>query len=229
MSFNSVSFAAFLPVVFMLYWIIPKKYQWVVLLISSYYFYMSWNVKYVFLIFLTTAVSYCSGILLERTASSSGRKVILLCTVTVCLGILFLFKYFNLFSNIFCSFLGLFAIQLHPVTVNLLLPVGISFYTFQTLSYVADVYLGRISAEKHLGRYAVYISFFPQLVAGPIERTGNLLPQIKSGKQFRYEDAVYGLRQMLWGFYKKVVIADTLSYYVDKVYNAPYTWGGVLI
>ncbi|MCM1213718.1 MAG: hypothetical protein NC331_00460 [Lachnospiraceae bacterium] len=231
MSFNSIAFAIFLPIVFVIYWSIPKKYQWIVLLISSYYFYMCWNAKYVFLILLTTAVSYSCGLLLEKTKSPESKKVILACSIFVCLGILFLFKYFNLFTNTICKVMRLVNIQLHPATVSLLLPVGISFYTFQTLSYVMDVYCGKVSAEHHFGKYAVFISFFPQLVAGPIERTDNLLPQIKAERHFQYEEAVYGLRQMLWGFFKKIVIADTLAYYVDRVYASPdivSVWGGAV-
>lgn len=229
MSFNSITFAIFLPVVFLLYWSIPKKYQWIVLLVSSYYFYMSWNAVYVFLILFTTGVSYLCGLLLADVQSKQIKKLLLFCSASICLCVLFFFKYFNFFSNIFCDSAKIFSLQLHPITLNLLLPVGISFYTFQTLSYVIDVYYGRVQPEKHFGKYAVFISFFPQLVAGPIERTDNLLPQIKEEHCFRYGDAVYGLRQMLWGFFKKVVIADTLANYVDLVYDSPTscTGGGI--
>lgn len=230
MSFNSIAFAIFLPIVFLAYWSIPRKYQWVLLLLASYYFYMSWNAKYVFLILFTTIVSYCCGLLLAGAKSARYKKVILGCAAGCCLGILFLFKYFNFFCGVFCNAARIFAINLHPVTLNLLLPVGISFYTFQTLSYVIDIYRGRIQPERHFGKFAVFVSFFPQLVAGPIERTDNLLPQIKREHCFRYEDAVNGLRQMLWGFFKKIVIADTLANYVDIVFNDPYSYkGGVLL
>lgn len=230
MNFNSITFACFLPIVFLLYWLIFKRKQWILLLLASYIFYMTWNVKYVFLLLLTTMISYCCGILLEETKSVKGKRLILGCAVLICMGTLFLFKYVNLFTGSFCNMLQAFGVQLHPVTLNLLLPVGISFYTFQTLSYVIDVYLGKVRAERHLGKYAAFIAFFPQLVAGPIERTENLLPQIKREHCFRYEDAVYGLRQMLWGFFKKIVIADTLAYYVDLVYDMPYSYeGGALL
>lgn len=230
MSFNSITFAIFLPVVFLLYWSIPKKYQWIVLLVSSYYFYMSWNAVYVFLILFTTGVSYLCGLLLSDVQSKQIKKLLLFGSALICLCVLFFFKYFNFFSNIFCNSARIFSLQLHPITLNLLLPVGISFYTFQTLSYVIDVYYGRVQPEKHFGKYAVFISFFPQLVAGPIERTDNLLPQIKEEHCFRYGDAVYGLRQMLWGFFKKVVIADTLANYVDLVYDSPTSrTGGVFL
>jgi D-alanyl-lipoteichoic acid acyltransferase DltB (MBOAT superfamily) len=138
----------------------------------------------------------------------------------LCLGVLFVFKYFNFVSESLTSLLGAFSIRLHPTTLNLLLPVGISFYTFQTLSYVIDVYRGEVKAEHHFGYYAVFISFFPQLVAGPIERTRNLLPQIKAEHKFDYDQAAYGLKLMVWGFFKKLAIADVLSTYVDTAYSS---------
>lgn len=196
------------------------------MLVASYYFYMSWNVKYVFLILFTTMVSYCCGLMLGQTESIKKKRVILGCALFICLGVLFLFKYFNFFTSTFCGVMQIFSIPLHPITLNLLLPVGISFYTFQTLSYVIDVYQGKIQPERHFGIYATFISFFPQLVAGPIERTENLLPQIKEEHYFSYDDAVYGLRQMLWGFFKKIVIADTLAHYVDLVYDMLYYYKG---
>lgn len=219
MLFNSFQFAVFLPIVFIIYWSIPHKYRWVLLLISSYYFYMSWNVKYVFLILFTTVVSYSCALLLESTDNVLRKKEYMVLTLVVSLGILFFFKYFNFLSESICDFVKVFSIPIHPVTLNLMLPVGISFYTFQTLSYVIDVYRGEVKAEHHLGKYAAFISFFPQLVAGPIERTSNLLPQITKEHFFNYEDASYGLKLMAWGFYKKIVIADTLALYVDPVYG----------
>ena len=184
------------------------------MLIASYYFYMSWNAKYVFLIFITTFTSYLCAILIEK--KPEHKKLILTITLLVCLGILFVFKYFNFFFESINYLLGN---KLHSVTLNLLLPVGISFYTFQTLSYCIDVYRGNISAEKHFGYYATFVSFFPQLVAGPIERPDNLLPQLRKEKEFDYNKAVYGLKLMAVGFFKKIVVADNLAYYVDMVYN----------
>ncbi len=219
MLFNSAKYLVFLPIVFVLYWIVPQKYRWVVLLISSYYFYMGWNMKYVVLIMITTVVSYIAAIQIEKAHKRTMRRVFLIVTLIVCFGILFFFKYFNFAFNSLSVFFGWFSIKLNPVTLKVILPVGISFYTFQTLSYVIDVYKGEMIAERHLGKYATYISFFPQLVAGPIERASNLLPQILGNHEFDYCKAVYGLRIMLWGFVKKIVIADTLAIYVDKVYN----------
>ena len=175
---------------------------------------MSWNAKYVFLIFITTFTSYLCAILTEK--NREHKKLILTITLIVCLGILFVFKYFNFFFESINYLLGN---KLHSISLNLLLPVGISFYTFQTLSYCIDVYRGDIKAEKHFGYYATFVSFFPQLVAGPIERSDNLLPQLRKEKEFDYNKAVYGLKLMTVGFFKKIVVADNLAYYVDMVYN----------
>ena len=182
MLFNSLSFAVFLPIVFILYWAVPHKWRWIVLFISSYYFYMSWNVKYVLLILFTTFISYICAIGLEHAKSIRTKKIMIVSTLIASLGCLFFFKYFNFVSTSIAELLGFFTLQVHPVTLNLLLPVGISFYTFQTLGYVIDVYRGDVTAEKNFGKYATFIAFFPQLVAGPIERSRNLRPQIGSGR-----------------------------------------------
>lgn len=226
MLFNSLSFAIFLPIVFVLYWCLPHKYRWILLFAASYYFYMSWNAKYVVLILFTTCISYGSARLLEKQDSKKKKKIILAGTAVLCLGVFFFFKYFNFISESIIGVLNLFSIQINPLTLKLLLPVGISFYTFQTLSYVIDVYKGDVIAEKHFGYYATFISFFPQLVAGPIERTSNLLPQIKAKHEFDYKQATYGLKLMAWGFFKKIVIADTLSKYVSRVYDVPQNFSG---
>lgn len=216
--FNSFSFAVFLPIVFAVYWTIPHKYRWLLILVASYYFYMSWNVKYIVLIAFTTSVSFASAILIERTANLTKKKAFLSISIISSLGLLFVFKYLNFFFNSLNSICSTFSIPLHPITVKLILPVGISFYTFQTLSYVIDVYRGE-KAERNFGIYAAFISFFPQLVAGPIERSSNLLPQIKSEHTFCYDQATYGLKLMAWGFFKKIVVADNLAVYVDLIYN----------
>lgn len=229
MLFNSFAFAIFLPVVFTIYWILPRKFQWVVILISSYYFYMSWNAKYVFLILLTTLISYVTALLLEKEENSRLRKLFLAVAFFVCLGVLFFFKYFNFISDSIAIIVRQFSASYSPVMVDVLLPVGISFYTFQTLAYVIDVYRGEVNAERHFGKYAAFISFFPQLVAGPIERTGNLLPQIKRENAFDYGQASYGLKLMVWGFFKKIVVADTLAVYVDAVYNNLQNYKGMAL
>ena len=227
MLFNSLSYAVFLPIIFVLYWGGPHKVRWILLLISSYYFYMSWNPKYVVLIFFTTVISYLAALLIEKKeVGSKNRKAILILVSILCLGILFFFKYFNFVSETVYNVMGIFAIKMNPVTLNLILPVGISFYTFQTLSYVIDVYKGDIEAEHHLGKYATFISYFPQLVAGPIERSSNLLPQIKAEQKFSYEQATYGMKLMAWGFFKKMVIADSISQYTGQVYEMPQCFRG---
>lgn len=226
MLFNSLSFAVFIIIVFAIYWIMPHETRWILLLVASYYFYMSWNAKYVFLILLTTVVSYSSAILIDREANRYKKRIILIGTLAVCLGVLFVFKYFNFISKSTVELLQLFTIQMDPIVLDIVLPVGISFYTFQTLSYVVDVYKGDVEVEKHFGYYALFISFFPQLVAGPIERTINLLPQIKEERFFNYEQASYGLKLMAWGYFKKIVIADNLSRYVSLVYTAPKNYSG---
>lgn len=175
---------------------------------------MCWNAKYVFLIATTTIVSYACAIAIEKTADTKRKKVALITALFVSLGILFVFKYFNFAMATLSNIL-----LVKPVYLNFLLPVGISFYTFQTLSYVADVYKGKIKAERNLILYATFVSFFPQLVAGPIERSANLLPQIKNDKSFNYSAAWEGLILITWGLYKKLVIADNLAIWVDKVYG----------
>ena len=226
MLFNSFSFAIFLPIVFALYWVLPHKLRWIILFIASYWFYMSWNPKYVVLILLTTLVSFFAAIVIERQDSKKKRKTTLIISSVICLGVLFFFKYFNFFSESVAEILKLFTLKTDPYILKLLLPVGISFYTFQTMSYVIDVYKGKVPAERHFGIYATFISFFPQLVAGPIERTENLLPQIKSKKTFDYSSATYGLKIMAWGYFKKLIVADTISQYVAPVFEEPQAFGG---
>ncbi|MBO4384556.1 MAG: MBOAT family protein [Clostridia bacterium] len=226
MLFNSLEFVIFLPIVFILYWTLPNKFRWTLLLIASYYFYLSWNVKYVVLILFTTAVSYSAGLLIEKAKTKKLKVIVLSCSIVLCLSVLFVFKYFNFFFDSVSKVLSLLSVRFHPVTLKLLLPVGISFYTFQTLSYIIDVFRGDVKAERHFGIYAAFVSFFPQLVAGPIERTANLLPQIKKEHQFNGEKTLFGMKLMLWGFFKKIVIADNISAYVDKVYGSVASYKG---
>lgn len=221
MLFNSMAYAIFLPLVFIIYWCIPSKYRWILLLGASYYFYMSWNPKYVVIIAFTTVVSYLCALALEKVSSQPLRKIIMFIALTLCLGVLFIFKYYNFTLNTICHF-----ISFEPKYLDFLLPVGISFYTFQTLSYVIDVYRKEIKAEKHFGIYATFVSFFPQLVAGPIERSGNLLPQIKKKHVFDIEKARYGIWLIVWGVFKKVIVADNLAVFVDQVYGDVYSYSG---
>lgn len=228
MLFNSISFAIFLPIVFAIFWTCPQRYRWAILLVASYYFYMSWNVKYVVLIFLATFISYISALLISRTENRRKQKLYLLIALFVSLGILFIFKYFNFFSDIASSIFRFFSFKTEMIVLDLLLPVGISFYTFQTLSYVIDVYQGKVAAVYHFGKYATFVSYFPQLVAGPIERSENLLPQINKGQEFNYEQASYGLKLMGWGFFKKVMVADSLAPVVDRIFNDIYSYQGFI-
>ena len=229
MVFNSIEFLIYFPVVLYLYFILPKSFRWVMLLIASYYFYLSWKVSLIWLIVFTTAISYVSSIFIQnlkdKYPNGEKRKLEkfwLVLTLLVSLGVLFFFKYFNFLSESIFSLIGLVSgKETNAVILNLILPVGISFYTFQTLSYVIDVYRGSIRAEKHFGYYALYVSFFPQLVAGPIERPENLLPQLREEHSFSWKNAVPGLQKMLIGFFKKVVVADLLATYVNSVYNDP--------
>lgn len=221
MLFNSMTYAAFLPVVFVIYWFIPSKFRWILLLVASYYFYMSWNPRYVLLIVFTTVVSYFCAILLEKVSSPLFRRLIVISALLLCLGVLFVFKYYNFTINTISHF-----ITFEPKYMNYLLPVGISFYTFQTLSYVLDVYRKEIKAENHFGIYATFVSFFPQLVAGPIERTSNLLPQIKEKQIFNAVKARHGIWLIVWGLFKKVIIADNLAVFVDRVYGNIYSYSG---
>lgn len=223
MTFNSLQFLIFFPAVTLLHFVLPQRFRWIWLLAASYYFYMSWNPSLVFLILFTTAVSYAAALLIERTDNKKLRKLWLTITLAACLGVLFFFKYFNFLSATVTSICRWFYPAARDHLLDLILPVGISFYTFQTLSYVIDVYRGSIEAERHFGYYALFVSFFPQLVAGPIERPQNLLPQLKAEHTFNASDLQSGLKIMLAGFFKKVVIADHLATYVVAVYSNPET------
>lgn len=219
MNFNSIGFLIFFPVVVLVYWRLPFRFRWAWLLAASWYFYMSWNAAFIFLILMTTGITYISAWRIEACAGSSRKKFWLFLALSICLGELIFFKYFNFLLNSVVSALNLFSLHIEPVSFNILLPVGISFYTFQALSYVLDVYRGKAPAEKHFGYYAVFVSYFPQLVAGPIERTGDLLTQLRKEQHLCSEDMAAGLRLMLCGFFRKCVIADTFGIYVTPVFE----------
>lgn len=231
MLFNSIAFLIFFPVVTILYYLIPHRFRWILLLIASYYFYMSWDITLIGLILGTTIISYGAGLLIEKTDKKAVKKLCMIIAVTSSLSVLLFFKYFNFLSLSVSSLLRVFGLPVSDFSLNLLLPVGVSFYTFQTLSYVIDVYRGDISAEKHFGYYALFVSFFPQLVAGPIERPDKLMPQFKKEHKFDSENIRLGLKFMIAGFFKKVVVADTIGIAVNAVYNFPSeaTGLGVLI
>ena len=218
MLFNSFQFLIFFAVVFVLYNTIFKKHQWILLLLSSYYFYMCWKPEYVLLLMLSTGVAYVGGLLVERFPKH-GRWTIV-GTMIICFGFLFYFKYFNFFLEAVIGGYNYISGANVPFSpLDIILPIGISFHTFQNIGYVCDVYRKSVKAERHIGHYALFASYFPQLVAGPIERTASLLPQIKVNHSFTYEDGSYGMRWVLIGFFKKVAVADCIAVYVDQCYN----------
>ena len=219
MSFNSWQFLVFLPVVILFYYILPHKVRWVWLLAASYFFYMSWNPWLIFLIISTTLVSYLSGLFMEKTEKPGIKKLLLVATIVICLGLLVFFKYANFLTDSVYAIIRLFVPKIESPSLNILLPIGISFYTFQTLSYVIDTYRGKYKAERHLGYYALFVSFFPQLVAGPIERPDKLIPQLKEKHKFDLDDFLIGFRIMVCGFFYKIVVADFTGIFVNNVYG----------
>lgn len=218
MLFHSWQFAVFFAVIFFSYYLLPHKYRWMLLLAGSYYFYMCWNARLVLLIAGVTGVTFLAALLLSRAKSASARKAYAACGIICPLLALFFFKYFDFFSLEVTGLLRRLAVDAPDRTMNLILPIGISFYTFQALSYVIDVYRGNMDGRQHLGKYALYISFFPQLVAGPIERSANLLPQFEVEQRFSQQNATEGLQRMALGYFKKLVVADLLAIKVDPVF-----------
>lgn len=221
MLFNSIDFVLFLPIVIIGYYLIPAKYRWIFLLAASYYFYMCWKAEYVILILISTGIDYFSGLRMGRLATKKERRPYLILSLLANIGLLFSFKYFNFFSTSATYIAQSLDYNVHFPLLDVLLPVGISFYTFQTLSYSIDVYRGQIKPEKHLGHFALYVSFFPQLVAGPIERFSSLSPQLKATHKFNYDNLRNGLRLILFGLFTKMVIADNAAPIVDKIFEDP--------
>jgi len=211
MLFNSIEYLLFLPVVVCVYFALPFRLRAVFLLLASYYFYMCWKMEYVVLILASTLVDYGAGMLMGRTTARSRRMILLIISITANLSLLFCFKYFNFFNEALRTAFNQVNIAYHVPSLNVLSPVGISFYTFQTLSYTVDVYRGARKPERNLLVFALYVAFFPQLVAGPIERSTRLLPQFHQRRPFDPERVRDGLVLMTWGFFKKLVIADRLA------------------
>ena len=226
MLFNSIEFFLFFPFVFITYYLIAPKYRWLFLLVASYYFYMSWKPEYAILIMASTVIDYFTGLAIGKSSSKKTRLSLLLLSLSTNLGLLFTFKYFNFFIDSINSITGLMPDGPTLSNVDLILPVGISFYTFQTLSYTIDIYKGNQQPERHFGKFALFVSFFPQLVAGPIERSVHLLPQFSRKVRFDYNQVVSGLRLMLWGLFKKMVIADRLALIVNEVYGSHENYAG---
>ncbi|VBB44610.1 Membrane bound O-acyl transferase MBOAT family protein [uncultured Paludibacter sp.] len=222
MLFNSIQFAVFFPVVFLLYWFATgKKYkiQNILLLISSYYFYGCWNWHFLFLLIFSTGLDYFTGLMMADASNKRKKQIWFWLSVCVNLGFLGVFKYYNFFIDSFADLLATFGLKAHFSTLQVILPVGISFYTFHGLSYVIDIYNNRIKPERNFINYSVFVCFFPLLVAGPIERATHLLPQITKDRVFDYTKAVDGLRQILWGLFKKIVIADNCAIIVNNVFD----------
>ena len=233
MLFNSLEFILFLPLVFVLYWFIFNrrlKHQNLLILISSYVFYGCWDYRFLSLIFLSTIVDYFIGLNIAKKSSKQAQKTLLWCSVLFNLGVLGFFKYYNFFIESWIEMFSSIGYNVKGVwTLNIILPVGISFYTFQTMSYTIDVYRKQLKPTKDFISFASFVSFFPQLVAGPIERATNLLPQILNKREFKYEQGIQGLWLILWGMFKKVVIADSLAPIVSDIFeNYEVFDGGVL-
>lgn len=226
MTFNSLHFVVFLPVVIALHHAIPSRWRWLLLLTASYYFYMSWRIGYAALIVVSTLVDYHVALRMEACAAPPARRRLLSAGIAINLGLLFSFKYYNFFGSNLSRSLEFLGSSWKLPALDVLLPVGISFYTFQTMSYTIDVYRGERPAERRLGVFALYVAFFPQLVAGPIERSTRLLPQFLEERRFDPREMVRGAELVLWGMFKKVAIADRLALYVDQIYGNPASYHG---
>lgn len=222
MLFNSLDFAVFLPIVFFLYWFVFRRntnQQNILVTIASYVFYGWWDWRFLLLIVFSTIVDYFIGRTLGVMENEHRRKVLLWLSILVNLGVLGFFKYYNFFAANFVEAFSLFGTDFTVDRLNIILPVGISFYTFQTMSYTIDVYRRKLEPTKDIFAFGAFVSFFPQLVAGPIERATNLLPQFYKNRSFEYSDAVIGMRQILWGLFKKIVIADSCAEYVNLIFS----------
>jgi alginate O-acetyltransferase complex protein AlgI len=229
MLFNSLEFAVFLPLVFILYWFVFNKnlkFQNLLIAAASYLFYGWWDWRFLALILFSTFLDYSIGIVMSGTKSPVKRKLFLWISILANLGFLGFFKYFNFFLDNFKNAFSFFGSEISTNSLNIILPVGISFYTFQTLSYTIDVYNKRLKPTRDFISFAAFVSFFPQLVAGPIERAINLLPQFKAKREFNYAQAVDGLRQILWGLFKKIVIADNCAEYANEIFNNSSDFSG---
>ena len=229
MLFNSTEFMIFFPITLILYWIFPKKYRYICLFIASYTFYMFWNPKYALLMGTSTVVTFLSGVLIEKL---KYKRTVVAFSFIINLAILIFFKYFDFLLQNINIVLSALNIQLINKPFDVILPVGISFYTFQALSYTIDVYRGEIKSEKNIIKYALFVSFFPQLVAGPIERSNNLLIQIENlekVKRFDYDRITEGLTLMLFGYFQKMVIADRAAILVDTVFNGYYEYNSMAL
>ncbi|MCF8293523.1 MAG: MBOAT family protein [Chitinophagaceae bacterium] len=221
MIFNSVHFIFFFIATTILYYALPHRFRWAFLLAISCYFYMVFRPIYILILAGTIVVDYVAGLFLESTTNPRRKKIFLVASIIANVGVLAVFKYYNFINDNLTELLGVFHLKNEIPMLRILLPIGLSFHTFQAMSYTIEVYRGKQQAEKHFGMYALYVMFYPQLVAGPIERPQNILHQLKEKVVFNYDHIVSGLKLILWGLFVKVVIADRLSIYVDIVYNSP--------
>ena len=228
MLFNSLTFAAFLIVVFLLYYIIPHKYRWIFLLAASYVFYMNLHVAYGLLLLATTVLTYVLGLRTEASPTARAKKRCLLLGIVPLVLVLLFFKTAAPVIDRLNALIDAGRLSLQPLTIRILLPAGVSFYFFQSIGYLIDVYRGKVKAERHFGYYALFVSFFPQLLAGPIGRADSLLPQYKKERPFDYDKASYGIRLMAWGYFKKLVIADVLAGVVNTVYDNATSYVGLV-
>ena len=222
MLFNSLNFAIFLPIVFVLYWFFTKrnlKAQNILLLVSSYFFYACWDWRFMFLLIFSTILDFYTGIKIHESNSNKRKKIWLWISIGINLGFLGVFKYYNFFAASFSDAISVLGLKVNLSSLQIMLPVGISFYTFHGLSYVIDLYKDRIKPERNFVDYSLFVSFFPLLVAGPIERATHLLPQIKKNRDFDYSKSIDGLRQILWGLFKKIVIADNCAEFANEIFN----------
>ena len=221
MLFNSFQFLFFFPLVTLLYFLLPHRFRWLLLLIASCVFYMAFIPIYILILFFTIVIDYIAGIMIERE-SGKKRRLFLIVSIVANVGVLGFFKYYNFFTDNVNGLLALLHITTHSVPLlNIILPIGLSFHTFQAMSYTIEVYRGNQKAERHFGIYALYVMFYPQLVAGPIERPQNMIYQFKEKHEFSAHNLMDGFRLMLWGFFKKLVIADRLALYVTLIYKSP--------
>lgn len=228
MLFNSLQFLIFFVIVTTLYFILPHKWRWLLLLIASCYFYMAFVPIYILILFFTIVIDYVAGIAIEN-AKGKKRKLLLIISLASNIGVLAVFKYYNFFNTNLTEILSQFSLKNPIPALKILLPIGLSFHTFQAMSYTIEVYRKNQKAIRHFGIYSLYVMFYPQLVAGPIERPQNLLHQFETPHKFDYKEFVAGLQLMLWGFFKKVVIADRLAIAVDHVYNEPQQHQGITL
>ncbi|MDE7177619.1 MAG: MBOAT family protein [Lachnospiraceae bacterium] len=228
MLFNSLLFAAFLTAVFFLYYILPVRFRWIFLLLASYAFYMNLHAAYGLLLLFSTLLTYFLALRLEKTPDEKKKKLCLTGGILPLVGILLLFKLGGPAIARLNALIAAGRLSLQPLTLRILLPAGISFYFFQSMGYLIDVYKGKIRAERHFGYYALFVSFFPQLLAGPIGRADALMPQLKAERRFDYDSAAYGLKLMAWGYFKKLVIADTFAVTVNQVYDNCRSYVGLV-